>query len=57
MPDLRYQLSRLIPMRFRSNYSRWDVTEGTLIYQETHWWQWRDRIWGVEAKHLDDQED
>lgn len=39
---MRYQLSKLIPMRMRSVYS---ASDGCVHI--TKWWQWRGRCFGI----------
>jgi hypothetical protein len=43
---MRYRLSKLIPVRFTSEY----INHGTVsapqrVLTRSVWWQWRDRIW------------
>jgi hypothetical protein len=61
--DVKYNLSRLIPVRFRSTYgvdiSRTEVEEGGhgnhfvsgahTDRERAAWWQWRGRIWGQQT--------
>lgn len=42
--DLRYQLSRIIPMPMSTNYGLVQ-DDGSHAQYHTSWWQWRGRIY------------
>jgi len=46
--DIRYWLSKLVPIRMRSVYG---VSDGTQRWGERAvWWQWRDRVYRVHTE-------